>query len=128
MIIVVKVTLVESLWDQQYMNLVLADWETNPIIDVKLVSQMDAGEIDYWGDNCPEDYEIVSKAYWMGFKTGCICASGSGYSEVDDVVCTDNMLLQGCVNVKASDFVRLPVIDGNKICAKRDTSYTYLSI
>jgi hypothetical protein len=57
------------------------------------------GEIDYNGPDCPENYEIVAKAYWTGFKTGCICSSGSGYSEVDDIVCTDNMLQQGCNNV-----------------------------
>lgn len=89
---------------------------------------MDAGEIDYYAPDCPDDYEIVAQAYWMGFKTGCICTSGSGYSEIDDVVCTDDMLQQGCDNVKESFFTRLPVIDGNKICAKRDKTYTYLTI
>ncbi len=127
LIFVVKYTFMSNLWDQEYLDIILKDWDEGPITDLVPVSQMEGGEIDYWATECPSGYEVVSKGYWHGFKMGCVCPGG-GYAEVDRRDCRDVMVRNGCSEVDEMAFTELPTVGGVRYCAKRDTSYNFLTV
>lgn len=61
LVIVFKFTLINSLWDQKYLDLIISDWKKGPITDVTLVTQLNKdGEIAYFPDDCPSGYDIAA--------------------------------------------------------------------
>ena len=43
-----------------------------------LVTQMNSdGELAYFPDDCPDDYEIAANGYFAGFIAGCVCPGSS---------------------------------------------------
>lgn len=90
-------TYVDTLWDQDYVNLIVRDWKKNPIIDLKRVNQMSDGEIN--DKDCPDGYDVTNLAYFYGIQPGCTC-SGGQYAQVDNRRCTDIMLMDSCYDIE----------------------------
>jgi len=52
--------LANDLWNQTYLDTILDDWKTGPLVEIKRVSQIDDGEFEMYGDDCPDDFEPIA--------------------------------------------------------------------
>ena len=59
---------------------------------------------------------------------GCVCPSGTSYASVDNIVCTDEMIELGCSVIPFSPKESYKIINGQTYCAKRESSYNYLTM
>lgn len=53
-------TYVDTLWDQDYINIIVNDWKQNPITDFKRIQQTGNGKINWDAPDCPKGYEITN--------------------------------------------------------------------
>ena len=112
-------------WNYEYIDIILKDWNTSPIVDFKSVWVLDQyGQVLDNPENCPEGFEDIAKAYWYGFNQGCICPK-SKYPDVDDVSCSDDQVRDDCIQVEFSPYEKLSIVGGKKFCAKRDDTWNY---
>ena len=82
--ILVYFILTNQFWNYEFVQVVLDDWYSKPIVDFKAVWVMDDnGNVPKYPKECPSGYEEVGQAPFFGFKQGCICP-GNSFVNVDD--------------------------------------------
>jgi hypothetical protein len=84
---IVKGALISTLWDDEYLDFIMENYNKGPITDVKLLNyDQDCDYESMGGSSDSEDtYEIAGQGYWWGTNLGCVCEGGSG---TDNRECT----------------------------------------
>ena len=94
------------LWDQFYLEQVLADWKRGPIVQLRTIpadgtcdadSMRFTGELEKfntaYGDS-QDQFEIVGQGYFWGLRAGCVCQKGQ-YLQYDTRRCRAEMRRNG---------------------------------
>lgn len=118
LILIIRLTLIGTLWDQTYLDYVIADWWQSPIIDLKSIPVSSMGS----STECPDEYEHVGQAYFAGTKDACSCQGNINYE-----VCTSEEIEKGCLDIKGIRESLLPVLNNRIYCARRDTTYNFMT-
>ena len=127
--------LVKNLWDYSYIKDVKKDWRTYPIIQLKEIADDEScsdyymeWDQDYGYSGYYDEFEVVGRAPWWGFKKGCVCPSGSQWADVDTRQCMDEQIKAYCFDVAQQDPFTMPVVNKKQLCARRDSSYDMFSV
>ena len=119
LILIVRLSLIGQLWDQSYLDIVIEDWWQYPIIDIKGYAATKDDEAV-----CPSDYELVGYGYFDGTKDACNCPGKPLQYET----CTEDQLKASCQVIQGKRESQLPVVNNKFYCAKRDTSYNFMTM
>lgn len=118
-------SLIHSLWDQTYLDYVIEDWSTPPIIDLKAVKVDVESTQGSSTVGCPEDYEAIVEVYFPGTRRACQCGADNFTYGYD---CDAAQEKEGCTSISPIAPGNLQVINNIIYCAKRDASYNLLTI
>lgn len=117
MVFVLHLLTIGPLWDRTYIDMIREDWNQGPLTDIKMLEA---------GEDCPDGWENIARAWWWGLKQGCDCPGGR---TLKLEVCTDKEKKDD----HCKDQIRrqprwLDVINGKQICGKRAYDYNFLKM
>lgn len=77
-------------------------------------------------------FVIVGQGYYWPLKGGCVCPTGAKYGSLPGTLCSDEQKNEenNCRDIPypKTEYIDMPIVNGKKFCAFRDTSYTLMDI
>ena len=120
LLLIIKSKLLQSLWDQSFLDTEIALWRQSPLIDVQTRVFNTGGQI-----TCPDNYEPIGSVKFEGTKWACKCKTGTLYGEE----CTEEQKgNEGCITISPIEPESMQILNDKYYCALKETGYNFLTI